>query len=585
MDDVRRIPGTIIRSGIYYLQRRVPSDLVEAFGYHHFKESLKTGDFVEAKRRLNALNVTYDQLIEEKRSGLKADTLPAAQPVPLKLHALLSRIREHVSQQSALRRHELSARKWKLEPGSRDRARSEIVATIEALRDPSDDYTRQQLRMTAIALFPENSFDRPELGKLHNFFDPLHGITRERLRRALLDVERRSLAFLDGDFSGSGLDQLFIANGSAAQPARPTDGTNSQLGITVAKLSEMRLADHAKGSIRAQRKAQLAAAHSLIVRYFGADTDAVSLTPQWCEQFRDLVAELPRDLTKRFSDSAKLDQIVEEARADGLPTLARATQETYLGALRGMMEWASGKWHISRNPAEGLKSLAVDRPRTRVDYDDDLLKAIFAEPFMSNLDRMSAAAGPMRGLSEATRFWAPRIALFTGMRQNEICQLDVSDILRTKSGTHYFFADDQADDKQLKNTPSKKAVPIHARLIEAGLLRYFEVQRGTGQRKLFPDVTQSAYGHYSGKLSKWFNRNLRSAHYPRGVDFHAFRHTFRQALRHVNASEEIAGRLGGWSSNQGVMERYGGALSDRWIDQLNATLQQIDYGPWKDIFR
>ncbi len=45
MEDVRRrIPHTIRRKGIYYFQRRVPVDLVEAFGFVHFKERLGTAD-------------------------------------------------------------------------------------------------------------------------------------------------------------------------------------------------------------------------------------------------------------------------------------------------------------------------------------------------------------------------------------------------------------------------------------------------------------------------------------------------------------------------------------------------------------
>ncbi|MGW9330241.1 DUF6538 domain-containing protein [Bosea sp. NPDC055594] len=578
MEDVRRIPGTTKRNGIYYLQRRVPADLVEAFGFPHFKESLETRDFHEARRRLNAANVRYDEVIDAKRIELQTGAFPLVPPAPLKLNALKARVREYVSSETPLRRAALSRKRWKQEPGSREKARAEIVATFEALRDPSDDFTIHRLQTVAVALCPENRFDDPDLGPIHNLRHAINGPFRDLLRRALLEIERRMLSFLDGDYSGAGLDPVFRLQAPAKPSETPSTADDRSQGVTLAELSKLRLAEHAKGTVRAQRQAQLAAAHSLILRHFGSDTNAASLTPSMCAKFRDLLAELPRDLTKRFAATEPLGAIAAQAKAKKLRTIARATQETYLGALREMMEWGLDNWKIDRNPANGLKSLTPNRRRERVDFNEELLERICLEPFMRRYDRMKFGSDPREGLADATRYWVPRIGLFTGMRQNEICQLDVSDIRKTQSGVHYFLVTDDAADKQLKNVASRKAVPVHDRLRNARFLDYVAAVRRAGHRKLFPDLTASKYGHYGAKVSKWITRQMRGAGYPAGVDFHAFRHTFRQALRHADTPLEIAARLGGWSSKAGLADHYGGELSDRWIEHMNRFLQKVNYG-------
>ncbi len=579
MEDVRRsIKHTIRRSGIYYFQRRVPAELVEAFGFVHFKESLGTADPQEAERKLHAAEAHYFQAIDAKRAELREGATPLVPPTALKLNALRTRVREYVSSETFQRRTALTKR-WNHEPGLRDRARAEIAATFEALRDPVDEFTVQRLREVAIALFPENRFDQPALGPIHNLRDPINGPFRDFLRRGLLEIERRSLKFLDGDYSDAGGDVFFRLQVPATAPETASPVFGNKQGITLAELSEKRLTAHGKSSVRAQRKAQLAAAHRIILRYFGDDIRADALTPDMCAAFRDMIARLPTNLTKRFKNDASLGSIADKAEEKNLPTLTRGTQETYLGALRDLMEWGVKNWKVERNPAADLVSLTPPSPRLRDDYTETELIRIFSEPFLSSHDPLDHATSEMRGLSQATRFWVPRIALYTGMRQSEICQLDVSDIRTTESGTIYFFANDEDGEKQLKNSYSKKAVPVHKHLLNAGFEDYVRAIRRHKIGKLFPDATPSkSFGHHGEKVSKWFNRQLRSAKYPRGFDFHAFRHTFRQALRLADALEEISARLGGWSAKQGAMEKYGGGLSDRWIDHLNETLQRVDYG-------
>lgn len=87
--------------------------------------------------------------------------------------------------------------------------------------------------------------------------------------------------------------------------------------------------------------------------------------------------------------------------------------------------------------------------------------------------------------------------------------------------------------RQLKNTVSRRIVPIHEELLNLGLWRYVEELRAKGCKRLFEELKPSGpdlkYGH---SLSQsWYSKVLSRA----GVKgdkangkktFHSYRHTF-----------------------------------------------------------
>ena len=74
----------------------------------------------------------------------------------------------------------------------------------------------------------------------------------------------------------------------------------------------------------------------------------------------------------------------------------------------------------------------------------------------------------------------PLIGLHTGMRLNEICQLDVADIRRI-DGIPCIVVSERSmiggTDKTLKTGASERVVPLHQNLLECGLLRFVDEQR------------------------------------------------------------------------------------------------------------
>ena len=63
------------RSAVYYFRRRIPDDVIEAFGKKEFKVSLRTKDPDEARKFASQKAVEFDALVEQHRNGLVNDAL------------------------------------------------------------------------------------------------------------------------------------------------------------------------------------------------------------------------------------------------------------------------------------------------------------------------------------------------------------------------------------------------------------------------------------------------------------------------------------------------------------------------------
>ena len=106
-----------------------------------------------------------------------------------------------------------------------------------------------------------------------------------------------------------------------------------------------------------------------------------------------------------------------------------------------------------------------------------------------------------RKFEKPFQYWVPIIALFTGARLEEICQLYLTDIQFHESGWFFHFSEELYDttvstthQKRLKTTSSERICPVHPKLLELGLLKFVDELRGDGKGRLFPDLKVEANG-------------------------------------------------------------------------------------------
>ena len=147
-------------------------------------------------------------------------------------------------------------------------------------------------------------------------------------------------------------------------------------------------------------------------------------------------------------------------------------------------------------------------------------------------------------------YWIPLLALYTGARCSELCQLRVQDI-DTSGHVPVINISDQGDGQRVKTTASVRAVPIHSELTRLGFLDYVRTQKST---MLWPDLPlrEDKAGSF---FSQWFGNLRRSLGVPKELVFHSFRHTVRSSLTRSNVPEPIIDRLLGHESRGSIGAR------------------------------
>jgi integrase len=237
---------------------------------------------------------------------------------------------------------------------------------------------------------------------------------------------------------------------------------------------------------------------------------------------------------------------------------------------------------IGHNPAKGLRiaETIAARDKRRPFSADQLTKIFNAPVYRGCRDDQNGYAKAGSERPKRGRFWIPLIALLSGMRQAEICQLLTADMQEIDGILCFAVCVGENDGKHLKTRGSDRLVPVHPTLIEIGFVGYVTDRRRAGDVRLFPELQSDRYGLYSGKFSTWFARFLVSS----GADaertcFHSFRHSFRDALREAKVDREVALRIGGWVSSTGseagaVADTYGKGFS---VGLLHAAISTISY--------
>ncbi|REL35886.1 site-specific integrase [Thalassotalea euphylliae] len=182
-------------------------------------------------------------------------------------------------------------------------------------------------------------------------------------------------------------------------------------------------------------------------------------------------------------------------------------------------------------------------------------------------------------------YWFPKVALYTGMRLNEIAALTVDDFQIVK-GIHFI----NLTDKKLKTESSRRVVPVHSKLIELGLIKFVEEKRNKGEEIVFSQIrvgkTEKKRDGWAEPISRWFNRTaLRNMGVDKDqeaqqgimIDFHSFRTTFISRLKFKGCDGYMVKQVVGHMKSDNVtFERYGKNTSTH-MDALKELVEEIDY--------
>lgn len=277
------------------------------------------------------------------------------------------------------------------------------------------------------------------------------------------------------------------------------------------------------------------------------------ITRENVRKFRDILKQLPpnRTKSKKYRDKS-IEEMLKMKIGNKLST---KTVNTSLEAVSSLFEWCVKEQIVSTNPAKGLQ---IKDERRDVDL---------RNPFtVDDLNKIFSHKNFTRPKKNMAYYWVPYIALYTGMRLEEICQLYVDDIYEV-DGIYVIDINDNPNrdgekDKRVKTIKAKRIVPLHNDLIALGFIKYREQVIKSKNERLFPELKKSksvdTYGH---AVSKKFSKIVQDCGLTDLKSFHSFRHTFADYFKKLHLQNDLFKEIYGHRIESLAARQYGSRFS------------------------
>ncbi|PCI54498.1 MAG: hypothetical protein COB36_10045 [Alphaproteobacteria bacterium] len=308
------------------------------------------------------------------------------------------------------------------------------------------------------------------------------------------------------------------------------------------------------------------ASFQLFISIFG-DMAITDIDSTVCRDFKAKIQRLPKNHSKdsRYRDLPILE--ILQLKIPSSDTLSVESVNKHLGRLSSLFNWCFQQNYMERNFISGMK---IRTSKSNIDS----RKPFTAEDLNNLFDDPVYTKGKMKN---SYYYWLPLIALYSGARIQEICQLALKDI-HESDGILVFNINDDSTGKRLKNIKSKRIIPVHEALKSIGLEKHIAHLEKQKQKVLFPELYVHADGRegQSQPASKWFARyKTKHGFETDGVKaFHSFRHTFIDELKKLNTPEHITAALAGHSHDAITYGTYG---AESTASLLNEHIQRIQY--------
>jgi len=176
------------------------------------------------------------------------------------------------------------------------------------------------------------------------------------------------------------------------------------------------------------------------------------------------------------------------------------------------------------------------------------------------------------------KFWLPVLALYTGARIEELCQLYIDDI-KMEDGLWIFDINENKPDQKLK-TNEKRYIPLHPFITDR--LNFIEYAQNLPDQKgrLFPELKpvgeRKRYGH--GPSTNWFPSYKKCC----GVvapknkkTLHSFRHNVAACLMEQDVQEYVIAMLMGHKHPQISTGRYGQKFKPK--EMMEKAVLKLNY--------
>lgn len=331
----------------------------------------------------------------------------------------------------------------------------------------------------------------------------------------------------------------------------------------------------------------------------GRDISIAELSRDHIRSYYNVLKYLPSRIIPKLHGNKKWKQLAEMGKQGKFERfLSAKTMHNRQINVRSFINWCELEYKgviQARYINSGFQKTLVDKQIVRNKNKREGFSQEELEKLFGNMDYYVAETEG----SEA-RFWVPLIALYSGMRVEEICQLYLADIVLIDN-VWCFSVNENTENKghfkHVKSVAGIRTIPIHPYLWDTiGLKNFVENKRMKVEKNqyqkvlLFSDmqkrlkIINGATAKLSSPIVSWFTRYRRS----QGVGglegelsnktFHSFRHTVVEYL-HKTARVDISmlqAVIGHEKNALGITENYAGDWSMQiLLDEVIAKL------PWR----
>jgi len=252
-------------------------------------------------------------------------------------------------------------------------------------------------------------------------------------------------------------------------------------------------------------------------------------------------------LFEEFSGKVKLAQINRDmgdkfrSWLQQQPTSSKTARDRLVW-VKSLLNYASQDLElIPKNPWRGL-DIKAHTESPRQPWSEESLSKIFSHPIWSGgLIPKDAKAGG------SAAYWIPLLALYSGARCSELCQLRTDDI-KKESGVWMMQIHDGDPTQRIKTNSARRNIPLHDELIRLGFVQYCESMT---PGSLWPNLPKRE-GKAGGYFSQFFGGLRAELGIPASMSFHSFRHSVRTNLVCAGVAESVVDKLLGHISTGSV---------------------------------
>ena len=571
-------------SSSYLLNIKIPRDLREYFGRNQFKISLKNGIHSQSLLFAKVLYLEVQSIFSSIRMGTisKITVKQVKDILKDKIERTLNHSKHIVVDTNTFIEFEV---KDKIEEINGDERilRTQLEQNYDGVLEHIEKEIARIIKSKDLTIDSKSL----EFKELRKQFLELR-LIRSKWKKELLEDSGKSVNdFRNEIYKKFNIEEeklTPVIENYAPEPTQPylveKEDKPSQIDVSP-KLSEMKeefIGERLLSGFSPKSTRELESTIDDLIEIIG-DIPILKVTPNNARDFKKIISSLPkyRNQSPRYR-GLTIKQILS---LDGVEGQEPKNINKLIYRVRVFFKWLKNNYseYVPQNHFDGLsiQEKKFDKPRD-IFTNKELHKIFDTTPFLNNTIR-----NPHRR-NKLASYFVPIIAIHTGMRLEEICQLRLEDVY--KEGTVDIIRVTISKETKLKTVTSQRIVPIHENLKRVGFLEYCNYMKKQKKERVFWDLTKSRDG-YGRNIGRYFMEYLRKVgvYEFQSKVFHSLRHSFITNLLQNGVREEVVNGLCGHKQKTMSTTIYfkGGFPSDllyeEGISKLN--FEGINFGKLK----